>query len=486
VGILSSILSRLALQREAVSSSPKDAFPYLRSLRYLDPEPAGEDAVAELRREGGLRLGPGTYEFEVQSFCLDAGRFGPDRGSRYLLAPMKGRRAGVVSGLLQGAGRHPDVTQEDLQSLICAIASGARYRSLPDHLRATAELLLPEGAVLLLGKSYWHAIPAPLRGLLLDLAKSILPPHLVEAAQRLRQTRDRIVDAAASYSDLERTAIRLGSPPPAADERGRTPARSTRGGEWSLVGAFLMRAVPQGYRRTKLQVYVPERRGLEVARDNLGRIAKVRVPAGPGMEIIYGANADSSLPLRGGSPLKVWRFERLRFLTPEQPPSNGDPAELEVAGWIPHAPEKLAGLDEGVESDLSERILLARDVVEDGHVLRRVAPPQHSRGGAGGEQSGEKPPGSSDPMADITDVGHYFDGVEAVLKDLLDGVEFGEKMKWLKEHVRRLLRAYNSALTGLTGQIQKTEQDLEFSCPSELVAVSDKPHEQRLGFRCGF
>jgi len=492
VGLLRSTLSRFSLQSEAVSSSLQDAFPYFRSLRDLSLDPSRQSVAAEFRREGSVHLSPGVHEFEVQSFCLDAGRYGPGGNSRYLLAPMKGGRARVLCGLLQGACRHPDVGREDIQSLIWAVASGARYRSLPDHLRATADRLLPERELLLLGKSYADAIPVSLRGLLLDAVKSASPPHLAEAARRLQQIRDRICDATATYRDLEQAAVRFGSPPPPPAQEGRAAAApALRGGEWSLVGGLLMRALPEGYAKTRLQVHVPGSSALQVVRDHAARIVQVQAPGGPVVDTTY-ADAHPGLPLRDGSLLQVWRFAALRVRSPEGPDGNGGLAEFEVSGWIARVPEELARLGGEVERDLSERILSARDTIEDQRVLRERAAPNSFPDGTGGRKAvagldpGEKDPGPADPIRGITDVGHYLDGIDAVLKDLMGGVKFDEKVKWLTEHFKRLRTAYANALMGLAGEVQRADEGLRFSCPSDLVAVSDNPYEQRLGFRCAF
>jgi len=498
---------------EPVSSSLADAFPHFKSLSGLgglSAEAADGETGAELARDGATVLGPGTYRFTVQTFCLDVGRYAPGRESGYLLAPMKGERARTLSTLLKEATRRPEVAREDLQSLVWAIASGTRYRSLPDHLRALAEKLLPEGELLLLGKSYLQAVPSPLRGLLKDTLKSLLPPDLVRLAEDIEQARERlrerICDAAATYAELERLAVRFGTPPATAQAAGPRDDRSTdpgddrpsgpmdrhepRRGEWCLVDGILMRVLPEGYTKAVLEVHVPGP-PLQFAHDHLGRVTRVEAPDGTAVTLTYSSDAGGTpIALRSGSSLDVWRFRELNFTLggaealagpDDGAKGHGTDFAQTVDGWVAADPEGLAGLDPHTEAELSARIRAARDVIEDARVLGEVLTSTQTAGRPG------------DPYSDITDLGHYLDGIEAVLEDLAQGAGLRKKMEWLREHFRRLRAAYASTIARLAAAVrderqlherQLHEQHLRFSCPSDLVAVPLNPHEQRLGFRC--
>jgi hypothetical protein len=91
---------------------------------------------------GGFVLGRGGYEAVLHSFCLHAGTHGPSQGDGYLYAPLKGSKAPIILTLLRASASHPEVSQQDVQSLIWAVEARAKISDLNPKLQKAAFTLL--------------------------------------------------------------------------------------------------------------------------------------------------------------------------------------------------------------------------------------------------------------------------------------------------------------------------------------------------------
>jgi hypothetical protein len=196
---------------------------------------------------GGVLLRPGAYEAVVQSFCLHAGTHGPTQGEGYLYAPLKGSRAIVVHSLLRGVGQHPAIPQNQVQELIWAIEARAKISDLPPDLQHTASVLLTKkesfevngGALGLIPSAVW------------DRALESVPSEERQMLEIQAELRRKLSSASSTFEELERIAVLEG---PALHDGPRTP-----GTRWSShPGGFFVRYLPNGYKETKLQVYVPD------------------------------------------------------------------------------------------------------------------------------------------------------------------------------------------------------------------------------------
>lgn len=480
---------------EWVGSALGDALPHLRTVRGGAPRRLPEDLRRELAETGRVHLPPGVHELRLESFCLDLGKHVPSGESPYLIAPLRGRRAAALRHLLAKAAKAPDVSREQVQTLIWSLATGG-YRGMTPDLRLLAERLLPEADLLLLGKNPLAGVPGPLRDWVMAQARARLPREVLAALAAFEALRARIADAGSTYEEIERLAVRFGRPPAPADP----PAVCA--GEWSLTerGHFL-RALPDGYRATRLQVYVPEPREPYFERDAAGRITRMGVRGGPEVRIAFADPPEGSdLALPGGGSLPVRRFRRLTFTAPASETADGTAAfEVEAPdnGWVPRDPRALAALDPERHPELAGRIRAAGDNLADAAALAAALRRGAARGRRGRQEEGGDPVPEGergDPIDEITDVKHYLNGIEAVLEDLRQGVAFREKLEWLADHVERLLRAWDHAVALLARAAfgsgggphapgEPPPPDA-FPCPTDLVAVPANPNEQRLAFTC--
>jgi len=243
---------------EAVSTSIDDV-PHFEGIEDYSPQPVSDEVMNELAQNGKVTLGPGVYDFYLQSFCLDAGRHGPSSDSAYLVAPLKGKRSSIVRNILKNSTGQPDIPQHKIQTLIWAISSDIKYGEMSRDLQLIAGHLLAEDDLRSLGKSFLDKIPKPIRDRLLRELKKRLPKeilHILDAADDIKW---KIADARTTYEELERIAIRLGKAPIPKD------MQKIEVGRWSFVqgsGYYFVRVFPKGYSCSRVQVYVPDKKSI--------------------------------------------------------------------------------------------------------------------------------------------------------------------------------------------------------------------------------
>ena len=480
LGWLGALINRLlgrAPWESAIDLDPDKAYPRLRlDERECGPPPPG--AVEDLARDGRVFLSPGTYEFVVQSFCLEGGKLGPGSDAGYVPTPLSGPMSGVLRRLLRAAAGEGETPQGKVQSLVWAMTSHTGYYDWAPEMRETAERLLDERDLRTLGKSYWRLIPQPLRELVTRPLRALLEqlPGWREAEQAAARWRGVLADARATYEDLERAFLRLGPP---------SGAGGSQDGEWSLVpGGCFIRILPESYSRTRIQVDVPAPAEVLIERDGLSRITRLLMDAEPRVTLEYDDRPGSdSLDLGEGRSLPVWRFDLAGLDAGSEEGEEG----AQIAGWLARDARQLAGLDPIRYPRLTGRIKAAQAAVQFVAQLRQST---GARSESTGEPS-EKQRGSGDPFKDITDLQHYLAGVEAVLEDFRDFPSYQEKLKWLREHFRRLRRAYEYAaamLRGLTGEAEPPPPGHPgrpggWFGPGGFMGLPDDPGNQALGFR---
>ncbi len=311
----------LTKQEEPVSTNFKDIRGEAFALDNYQPGPG--KPLSSLRRGpgGGWLLKPGLYSGEVRSYCLHAGTYGPTRGDGYLYAPLKGKRSGIIRKILHNSADHPDLPQQQVQSLIWALESRTKFSELPQDLQTAASTLLsPEDILALNGASLDYITQQYQDQVFGKMTDSLRP--IYEAQNSLRGL---LTQADAPFEQLERVAVLSGNPPKDRNSRD-IPA-----GRWCLhPGGYFVRYLPSTYSRTTLFVYVPERFTLK--RDSLGRIISVKNAQGFGVETGY----DDTIPRLGTSTqeLKGYHFSSIRLIVPDAAsPSGKLVKEYKNVGW---------------------------------------------------------------------------------------------------------------------------------------------------------
>lgn len=240
-------------EKKILTTSIDDVFPYFTNIEDFPVNPAPKEVVGRFNKEGVLNLKPGVYDFNFKSFCLNAGKYGPYRGSGYLLASLKGGKSEIIRTILKNSASRGSISQTDVQSLIWAVLANEKYRGFSEDIRLTADKLLEKKDLELLGKSFLDKIPEPIRKWLWEQIEKRLPEEIVSLQNRVNELRIKIRDARTTYEELEGIAVRFGKPP--------VPEKmlEIKEGTWSQIkeGCFA-RIFPDGYSRTRMQIYVPE------------------------------------------------------------------------------------------------------------------------------------------------------------------------------------------------------------------------------------
>lgn len=248
----------LASDQGGVSTNIKDALPvetHLATIDELTPLPLPED----------FNFGPGYYRGAVLSYCLHAGTYGPTTGDGYLVAPLKGRYASIIRGILTRSAQYPQIAQVDVQRLIWAVENGTAWDRLDSGLRSrVAPLMSTQDIALLSTESVRKKAASTIKGRL----GKLIPGGAQKVVNELDSWSGRLASMDVPFDELERMAVLTGDAP-----WGEGSRRDVGPGNWAYVGdGFYLRTLTRSYRVTTLEVF---RTGTaDIVRDDLGRITR--------------------------------------------------------------------------------------------------------------------------------------------------------------------------------------------------------------------
>ncbi len=295
-------LDKILQKEPAITSSIKDAVYEVPFLDGFDPEipwvipgkPQGSNA--------GVMLKPCLYEAMVQSYCLHAGTYGPSKGDGYAYAPLKGQSASIVKSIIRNSLDHPEIKQEDIQELLWAVVSRTKLNDMPMEMQASAAKLLTPKQLVDANGGALGLIPKDK----MEEALEGLPPQVQQALQAEADLRSMLTSTGSTYEELERVAVLTGAAPKGEG------SREVPRGRWSLrPEGFFVRYFPDGYPRTLVQVYAPEK--FSIQRDARGRIVSVTDPAGNQIAFEYD-DAIAPAAVSGDQSVKGYAFKKIRFL----------------------------------------------------------------------------------------------------------------------------------------------------------------------------
>lgn len=400
----------------------------VHDLPLLDPgdddAPMTFGAMRSLARDadGAFALRPGAWELTVESFCLYAGTAGPSKGDGYLFAPLAGPKSAIISGILDRAWKFPAIPQHDIQSLLWAILSHARFSELAPDLQSAAAQLLTKAEIASLEVDASDRISDAIR----EQVMARLPP----AAAKVFDAESRLRDAfatGASYEEQAKLAVLDDDPDP---EKGD---REIPNGRWSLVGNSLMRFSASDYTKATIQVMVPE--PVDVVYDAKRRITALRSADGWATEAIYD-DTIKPLVIPGEPDFKGYAFKRVTATQPV----NGklETFSVDNAGWTfaGHFTGKGKLPDDGAPELAAwfsgpSAVAAMRDRDFDD----RYSNWQQNYKDAKRSWDRAQPPSQKD-VDKVTDPSHYAKGAKAAL-----GADPAAKASWLEDHFNRLGRA---------------------------------------------
>jgi hypothetical protein len=245
-------------ERSPVSTSFDDALYESEVMKDFEPstnqyQPLEIQPNAE---KGGFRLNSGLYTMMAKSFCLKAGTYGPSSGDGHLYAPLAGRKREMVETILERYAKHPDIPQQKIQVLLWAIIARADLASLlkSEHFISLKKLFsIAELAKLFITDKLDAVVDQKIA-----LVDSKMPP-LVKKALHAEQEIQNLLTNNPIYEKLEQVAVLAGIAP--AEDMIRQVSR----GRWSYhPDGYFVRFFPQGYKQTRIDVYVPNSTSVEL------------------------------------------------------------------------------------------------------------------------------------------------------------------------------------------------------------------------------
>lgn len=288
--------------------------PEERDYRPLDIQPRAE--------KGGFRLQSGLYTMDAKSFCLRGYTYGPSKGDGHLYAPMKGKKADFVQSIIRRYGQKPEIPQQDVQVLLWAIIAGADMNTLgAQHTKTLNALFTAEELLQFRGKDWLNGFAEKQFD---DLKRETIgktPPQLqalLDADNKIRT----MVKENKSFQEIERVAIISGVAP-------RDMVREVSKGAWSYhPDGYFVRFFPNGYRQTRVDVYVPYQGAVQT--DAKGKAIGISTDSKTPKEVIFDPSGMVASP--ANRPSQRIGVSPVPLTPPCQPPKNDNSVNFKVSG----------------------------------------------------------------------------------------------------------------------------------------------------------
>lgn len=419
-------------EKPAITTSLKNA---VTEVPFLDDfNPTVFAPMTRLPRgpnNGFLIERPGLFEFNAQSYCLHAGTYGPTKGDGYLYAPLAGPRAEVIRRIAQQSVVHPEIEQQDIQTLIWAILARTKLSEMSPKMQTVAAELLSEKDVSSLEGGALGAISDAVMERVMGKMSDAMRP-IFEAESRLRNM---LTTTNSSFEELEQVAVLVGDPEPGEG------SREVPEGRWSYhPDGYFIRYFPSDYSETLIQMYVPE--AFKVERDSKNRIAAISDALGNRIETAYDDQIEP-VAVSGDSGARAYAFRSIRFVNvryigPDF--TQTKESKWENVGWtfvgIPSGKGKVQSPPERF-SGMADRYSGAKALGSQVGDLVKNADKLSGR-------KGEKASGPAND--DLVDLGHYAVALKSALASGLEGKE-----PWVAEQGFMAQKAWQSRLCDLAG-----------------------------------
>jgi hypothetical protein len=186
--------------------------------------------------EGYFALTPGYYEADFKSYCLEPGTPGPSSKDAYFQAPLTGYRKDIIETILTKSQQQRQLDQKNIQLLLWSVVSRSDFNKLSSPVQSTAYQLLTAKQVF------------ELKGGVLGVVKTVATNIPSTGNSRLHELFNAGIH---SYEAYERLAITSGSSRITRPDFKREKWYKHRDG-------YFVRYLPNSYKQTKVQVYVPD------------------------------------------------------------------------------------------------------------------------------------------------------------------------------------------------------------------------------------
>jgi len=275
-------LSNVLEGEPPITTSINDALTDIAFLDGFEPAILAPMEILPRTETGGFVLErPGSFVFDLKSYCLHAGTYAPGRGDGYLYAPIKGPQAHIIRSILQRSYQHPEIEQRDIQVLLWAVIARTKLSDMRREMQLTAAKLLTPKEIFEVNGGALGLIP----GSQFDNVFAKLPDGVRRVLEAEARMREMLTEGEAKYEDLERVAVLHGV---ASVGEG---SREVPKGRWSYhPDGYFIRYFVFGYPHTQIQLSIPGQ--FDIKRDAKKRITLIADRFGNRIETIYDDNME--------------------------------------------------------------------------------------------------------------------------------------------------------------------------------------------------
>lgn len=198
-----------------------------------------KNVATELKKTNRLSLKPGmSYDFMLESFCVNAGVTRPVVGDGLFLGDLEGNPKSWFP-VIATSYKVKGVTQEDAQVLIWSLLSGSRFDELGYENQQNLLKFFPDAPI-----RFGNSI---VENTAQDFLLSQIPSEILAAKNSYDQFKGLLQDTSSKFSDIEKVL----SPEPSRTQA--IPVGWVRHSQ-----GFFIRLKSHGYHQVQVQIYVPE------------------------------------------------------------------------------------------------------------------------------------------------------------------------------------------------------------------------------------
>lgn len=208
----------------------------------------------ELFESGKLRLEPGhSYEFTLESFCVNAGIERPVVGDGLYIGNLEGSPQKWLPQILS-KHKKSGLNQDETQILIWSLLSGARFNELSSQNQQNLLKIFPDAAV-----RFGHSM---IESKAQDFVWSQVPSELIDAKNKWDNFQNLLQDTQVTFQEVENVL----SPQPKRTDPLPIGWIKTEEG-------YLINLTSRGYKQVQVKIYAPEKLSPDVYFDPTKKIA---------------------------------------------------------------------------------------------------------------------------------------------------------------------------------------------------------------------
>ncbi len=234
--LISLIFMACSSPKTANKPLPKEVNYTVQSLEIQDT--AALSMIEQPQTEqGSFILKPGFYTADFKSYCLQPGTPDPTPRDAYFQAPVNHPRKEIIETILKNSQTATDLDQRNIQLLLWGVVSRTEFSKLPSPVQYTGRRLLNTKQVF------------ELNGGVMGVVKTVAA--VMPSGGTLGDIQQVFNTGVNSYEAYERIAV------PRTLSQMRKPEFKLN--QWYRhEQGYYVRYYPDGYKKTNIQVYVPE------------------------------------------------------------------------------------------------------------------------------------------------------------------------------------------------------------------------------------